>query len=334
MEAMIVNMGTLFGKPVSYRIPQFQRPYAWKLNDQWVPLWDDCRNIAERVLALEPGQKMRPHFMGAIVLQRQSNNSSEVEKRLVVDGQQRLTTLQLLIRAMQEAFANLDNEEGKTRLSDLTTNARSYWGGNEENLTKILQSNMNDQRTFQSTIRDGDRDNTSYNSGIRGAYWYFRDAVTNWLDEEPESRIERMNALEETLTKHMETAAIDLNEDEQPHIIFETLNARGEPLKQSDLVKNTTMYEAGITDNPSKAQELWGMFDNEWWRMDTSEGRISRIHLDRFLNYWMVVLRKREVTADRVAASYREYISPKGSETRRPITEVAADLRTCLRSLK
>ena len=111
MKAEMVDLQTLFGKPVSYRIPQFQRPYAWKKGEQWVPLWDDVRNLADGWLRRQQNAKLRPHFMGAIVLQRQNNASSEVEKRIVVDGQQRLTTLQLLIRAAQEVFAGLDDSE-------------------------------------------------------------------------------------------------------------------------------------------------------------------------------------------------------------------------------
>ena len=48
------------------------------------------------------------------------------------------------------------------------------------------------------------------------------------------------------------------------------------------------MYEANVVDDAAKATELWGLFDrNEWWRGSTNEGRYSRIHLDRFLNYWV-----------------------------------------------
>ena len=265
--------------------------------------------------------------MGAIVLQRQSNNSAEVERRLVVDGQQRLTTLQLLMRATQEAFANADDAERASRLHRLTSNDRSYWGGSSDNETKIRQSNINDQRAFQGAIRNGEKEEAYYNSGIRGAYGYFSGVLHEWLNSEPGRRIDRMNALEETLTKYMQTAAIDLDEDEQPHIIFETLNARGEPLKQSDLIKNTVMYEAGVVDDGSKAENLWGMFDNEWWRSPTREGRLSRIHIDRFLNYWMVVLTRKDVTADRVAAAFREFINPNDSSRKQPIEHIASEIR-------
>ena len=83
-------------------------------------------------------------------------------------------------------------------------------------------------------------------------------------------------------------AVIDLEHDEEPHIIFETLNARGEALTQSDLVKNTVMYQAGVVDEADAARRLWGMFDSdEWWRKATGESRLGRIQLDRLLNHWM-----------------------------------------------
>lgn len=96
-----MDLQTLFGKPVSYRISQFQRRYAWRRDEQWEPLWDDVVNIAEHWLSRKSGHKMHPHLMRAIVLQRQ-DNSAEIAKRLVVDGQQRLTTLQLLMRKFWE----------------------------------------------------------------------------------------------------------------------------------------------------------------------------------------------------------------------------------------
>lgn len=325
IEARIVDLQTLFGKPVSYRIPQFQRPYAWKKGEQWVPLWDDVRNFAERCLHRQQNAKLRPHFMGAIVLQRQNNASSEVEKRIVVDGQQRLTTLQLLIRAAQEVFFSLDDSKRESCLRRLTSNEKIYWAGNSDNETKIRQANGNNQRDFQEVIRTGKEG--EMDDGIRGAYKYFVGEIADWMDEDLMDRENRSNALEEALTTYFQTAAIDLDEDQEPHIIFETLNARGEPLKQSDLIKAIVMYEAKVVDDPDKAKNLWGMFENAWWRDTTKEKRVNRIHLDRFLNYWMVVLTRKEVAADHVAASFREYINPKDMDCKRSIEEVVAGVK-------
>ena len=320
MDANIVNLNTLFGPEVSYRIPQFQRPYAWEQELQWEPLWEDVRTVAER---WESDETIRPHFMGAIVLQDQKSSTGVVAKKLVIDGQQRLTTLQLLIKAAQQVFQGQDDTVRADRLRKLTTNQESHWGEDSNNETKIRQSNTNDQQAFQEAIRDNYIENQYRFRPINRAYRYFEAEVRKWLDSETESRATRADALEATLTEHLQIAVIDLDQDEKPHIIFETLNARGMPLKQSDLIKNTVMYEADVTDDAQKARELWGMFDDEWWRKATHEGRLSRIHIDRFLNYWMVMRTLKDVTADRVASEFRNYIQDKLPS----IEIVAADIR-------
>ena len=91
--------------------------------------------------------------MGAIVLQQQRSNTGEVTKRLVVDGQQRLTTLQLLIKATEQVFQSRNDTVRASRLRELTTNQESHWGGDSDNQTKIKQSNLNDQKAFQEAIR-------------------------------------------------------------------------------------------------------------------------------------------------------------------------------------
>ena len=77
-------------------VPLFQRPYVWTQEEQWEPLWHDIRALAERLLE---GREVRPHFMGAIVLDYVRKPTGHVETRTVIDGQQRLTTLQLFLEA-------------------------------------------------------------------------------------------------------------------------------------------------------------------------------------------------------------------------------------------
>ncbi len=322
MKAKILTLNTLFGSAVSYRIPQFQRPYAWKKDDQWKPLWDDVRNMAANILS-QPTGKVPPHFMGAIVLQSQESGTGVVVKRIVVDGQQRLTTLQLLIRATQDAFQSLNEIERANRLSELTQNAEDHWGGDSDNQTKIRQSNLNDQRAFQEAIRNSGNGQGSLRA-IGEAFQYFKEVVAEWLNEEPATRNARCDTLEEVLTQKLQVAAIDLDEGEKPHFIFAVLNTRAEPLKESDHIKNTVMFEADVIDDAQKASELWGMFDtNDWWRQDTKEGRLTRIHLDRFLNYWIVVRTQEEVTSDRVSAKFSSYVGSSESS----IEEITADIR-------
>ena len=323
MEARIVNFQTLFGDQVSYQIPQFQRPYAWGEEHQWFPLWEDVRNLAKRHLATDGRGRVKPHFMGAIVLQHRASNIGEVTKRLVVDGQQRLTTLQLLIKAAQGTFGQLNDQARLDRLKELTENRDSHFGGDADNQTKIRQSNRNDQRAFQEAIRVTFIDGKGAYWPITKAYRYFKEKVDEWISkaENPEDKVRRADALEEALGQHLLIAVIDLDDDEEPHIIFETLNARGETLRQSDLVKNTVMYEARVVDDAEKALQLWGIFEDEWWREKASDPRVDRIQLDRLLNHWMMATARNNVAHNRVASDFRAYLNDNPNENIERIAE-------------
>ena len=309
MDAKIVNLQALFGDQVSYQIPQFQRPYAWDQNDQWIPLWEDILNLAERChLSSGTTDNARPHFLGAIVLQQRESNTGEVTRRLVIDGQQRLTTLQLLIKAAQQAFQHFDDSARVNRLRVLTENLDSHLGEDSYNKTKIRQSNLNDQQAFQEAIRGIFLDEQRNHQPITRAFKYFERKVTEWLNDGEYDINTKSDALEEALTERALIAAIDLNKEEKPHLIFETLNARGEPLRQSDLIKNTVMYEAGVVDDARAADRLWGMFNDEWWRQATGRARVDRLQLDSFLNHWLVMRTRKLIAPNRVASEFREFL--------------------------
>ena len=296
---------------------------AWTKEKQWQPLWHDARRMAERLLCATSDEKLPPHFMGAIVLQLQSAKSGQVIKRIVVDGQQRLTTLQLLVRAAQESFQNIDDTQRANVLSKLTLNDERKQVGDSDSDTKVRQANVNDLHSFQDVIR-GTSDASRPLRAIGEAYHYFKDEITNWLNEQPANRTARAGALEKTLTEYLQLATVDLDEGEKPHFIFSVLNARAEPLRQSDHIKNTVMYQANVVDDAAKAKELWGLFDgNEWWRNSTKEGRYSRIHLDRFLNYWVVMRTCEEVNAERVSTEFNRFLDSSDL----PIDQVAIGIR-------
>ena len=138
MDARVLNVETLFGSDTSYRIPPFQRPYSWDEERQWKPLWDDIENLAKRRLSLSG--TIRPHFMGAIVMQQRSTPVGVAATRLVIDGQQRLTTLQLAIRATAEVLNSRGMSDRANRLRTLTLNRKEYTGGNKDNFVKIRQT--------------------------------------------------------------------------------------------------------------------------------------------------------------------------------------------------
>ena len=336
-QAYINNINQLFKRPVSYLIPQFQRPYAWKEKEQWEPLWKDVLSVANRCLKEDTDGKIRPHFLGAIVLQHRE--SRMVTKTVVVDGQQRLTTLQLLIKATQQVFQQMDDIERAARLRELIENPSHLTTENTSNWAKILQSNISDQRVFQEAIEGSFSTERRDHWPITQSFLYFKKEVEAWLHDhdEVDTSIARANALEKALTKYIQIAVIDLAKDEDAHVIFETLNARGEPLTQSDLVKNTIMYKADVVENRQKAEELWGgMFDGDrWWRKDTGEPQLKRIQLDRFLNHWMIMTTRRSVAPERVAAEFRTFLEHDENHNAAPdIDIVAKGIRTSGKTYK
>lgn len=192
---------------------------------------------------------------------------------------------------------------------------------------KVRQSNRTDLHAFQDVIRGRvDTDTDSPLRSIGQAYVFFHEEAARWLNDCPrEDRDRRAEALVSVLERHLKLASIDLGDNDKPHFIFSVLNARAEPLKQSDHVKNTVMYRADVIDDADRASELWGMFDNNsWWRGSTKEGRLTRIHLDRFLNYWVIMRSRKDVNADSVSSAFDSYLE---SESRVDIDKVAQDIK-------
>ena len=292
-------------------------------------MWIDIQRLSQRVLDHQDFAEFVPHFMGAIVLQNKDSAHDlpydEARQVLVVDGQQRLKTLQLLIKAIQKTFETTFSDTSKSeQLQRFLYNDDKRTGGDYLNQTKIRQSNVYDQSEFQEVIRDMVDDNRPARAIVKG-YEYFQGEVSNWLTSDAEDTNEKADALFKAITQYLKFASVILDTGEKPHFIFEILNTRGESLKQGDLIKNTLMYEADVVDDAQKARQLWGMFDADWWRTGDGRGRDPQIHLDRFLNYWMIMTVGENITIPRTASEFRSYMDDQKGPA---VDDVAADIRS------
>ena len=106
METNVRTPNAIFGQPQRFLVPLFQRPYVWNEEQQWDPLWRDLERVALRLLT-NPQAKHAPHFLGAVVLQQVESRTGELQERMIIDGQQRLTTLQLLLDALHAELAQI-----------------------------------------------------------------------------------------------------------------------------------------------------------------------------------------------------------------------------------
>lgn len=91
----------LFETKRRYVVPLFQRPYVWKSEEQWQPLWEDVKSKANQVLNREGNDDIGTHFLGAAVISLMKTYGVAVQAFEIIDGQQRLTTLQILLVAFR-----------------------------------------------------------------------------------------------------------------------------------------------------------------------------------------------------------------------------------------
>ena len=335
MEVKLRNLTRLFVHPARYEIPRFQRPYIWTQDKQWVPLWDDVQHTAERILAARRGgsPQPQPHFMGAVVLQQIANVSGSLARRIVVDGQQRLTTLQLLLDAAQEVLERRRIDGPAARLEDLVLNQPKYQGGCVDNAFKVWPTDA-DQAAFRHAMVNSLSGNEWRESRIVKAHEFFRDQIEQWIGEgeEPdEDANERADALETALSQLLELVVIDLRSSDNPHIIFETLNARGTPLRQSDLMKNMILYEAEKT---GVGDEVAWPFEGAWWDRDIRQGRLYRPRIDVFLNYWLAMRTLKEVGATDMFLSFRRHYEAGDHGSIRDMAADIARVSSAYRSLE
>ena len=159
------------------------------------------------------------------------------------------------------------------------------------------------------------------------AHNFFKDQVSQWLDMYPQENVSQTQAgeaLEKAVSQLLQLVVIDLDPSDDPHVIFETLNARGTPLLQSDLIKNMVLFEAGKAGVTSSSEETDPFRDlnDDWWREDIQQGRIVRPRIDVFLNYWLVMRTRKEVVAHEVFSEFRCYYKKQN----KPIENIAADI--------
>ena len=330
MHTDILTPKDLFQKEVRYTIPPFQRPYVWSQNDQWEPLWEDVRNVAENYLeelerlgndGVEAERKTSPHFLGAVVLKQVPTAAKDIDQREVIDGQQRVTTLQLLLDAIQQICEESDQPYLKRvarRLAKLVTNDEELIGDDRLHIFKLWPT-RGDREAFRHAMDNGLAVNDFEESLIVQAHEFFQLQVRKWLQDATGPIEPKIDALEVAATSMIQMVVIDLSPQDDPNLIFETLNARGTPLEQSDLIKNFV-----LSQERDRQGDIWGNLDDGWWRMEVRQGRLYRPRLDMLLNYWLVMRTGSEVSPSRVFDVFRSYVV--GHEIHAVMTGVKQDL--------
>jgi hypothetical protein len=311
MDTQVRTPQMVFTLPQRLVVPLFQRPYVWNEENQWEPLWNDVVRVADRVLA-EPQGRHSPHFLGAVVLQQLQTATGLMSERTIIDGQQRLTTLQLLLDALHIELLAVGATAPALRIEPLVTNAEPFRSRPEDQF-KVWPTNR-DRQAFNAVM--GAEPPFEYSEiGFAGermveAHRFFGEQARAWLllngDEDAQARAA---AVETVVRELLQMVVIDLGADENAQEIFETLNARGAPLTAADLIKNFVfqrLQETGA-DVEGTYERYWKEFETAFWEAEVSVGRLRYARSSIFLNHWLVSKTGEEIVAREVFTRFKTF---------------------------
>jgi uncharacterized protein with ParB-like and HNH nuclease domain/alkylated DNA nucleotide flippase Atl1 len=228
-EARVHAQETTFIKLVQgekqFQVPLYQRTYSWQ-RDELQRLWDDVQELVEEQLN---GRPPAPHFIGSVVLAPGRVTAGGLQRWLVVDGQQRLTTLMLAFTALRDRLRALGADKRAARIHDLLL-VNSYQDG--EDHYRLLPTQA-DRDAFTACVESSPKAGGPGNVG--GAYRFFLGALTEGAESGGDAW---MDAVETVLSDLLSIVEITASEGDNVYRIFESINNTGVGLSQSDLLRN------------------------------------------------------------------------------------------------
>lgn len=317
----------LFDGKRRYLIPLYQRQYSWRDDPQIGLLWEDIERAVSRIES--DRSSLVAHFMGAIVINQVKTFGAQVQAFEVIDGQQRLTTFQLLLAALrdvaQEHGSPYAQEIAKYLLND------GVMERPDEERYKLWPS-ITDRRAFVSLI-DPSADLSCIAGLAEGdelagklatvAHASFRSRILRHLTADGAYSETRLQVLFEALKDGLAVVSIELEGGDDPQTIFETLNSRGVPLSPADLLRNFIFQRAkglGQSEGSLNVDKLyekhWLPLDRAFWSQQASRGRQTRTRLDWMLTDHLAMHVGDIVSIEGLFADYRKWIlnrSPFGS---------------------
>lgn len=325
MRARTVTPADLFAPDTRHVVPLFQRPYVWTKDQQWQPLWHDIRLLAEGILS---GPSTETHFLGAIVLEPVGTTNE------IIDGQQRLVTLQLLLHAVATVaggHGNVDTAAGLLRLvhrSDVGTggpdDGREDRGFSDERFK--VWPGARDQDAYRAALAPDAPPPAAETGAVATAHSYLVETVGEWAGSDAPTASPRLRALATVLRERVVLVAIDLDSSDNAQVIFESLNHRATPLLAADLIKNVlfrAVQQQGL-DALALHEKYWAVLDSWFWRRHDPANVDSRPRLDTFVRHWLVTRLLREVPEGQLVESFRAHLADGG----RGAQDILADLAT------
>jgi len=236
------EMGNLFNQKERLRIPSYQRRFSWE-EEQFEDLWSDLENI-------EDGGS---HFFGTVVFMSGTHIAGGTNEIDIVDGQQRITTVSILLCAIRDYLQeNFEEDEIEQRVETIQEN---LWlvdrDGNRQGM-RLGLGNL-DQESYEHLIHS--RIDEIENENIENAYRYFYNQIDTELSD-----LNKVKQLHDKILDRLIYVSITAKGHSDAYQLFETMNNRGLSLSPIDLMKNYLLMRASerLDTDEDRVEDLWG----------------------------------------------------------------------------
>lgn len=296
---------SFFMGPNQFVIPFFQRAYVWEV-DNWSELWE---NILEELKELKEGRHSE-HFVGTLIVKQKDSSKMGALEYELIDGQQRLTTICLLLRALQDA-----SEDGSLRtwIQGLLVFNDAYGTPN----LRIVHSKV-DSKYFQQILMSIENNNELFQeydkkgagipeSKILSAYLFFRKAIAALPQED-------IRPVVTILMDRLPVIHMALSKEDDVQQIFDTINSLGVRLTTGELLKNYMFADPILQP---LYETLWmSVFETDeetiqFWDKNKTSGRIVRTTIELFLYSYLIILKDGTVKMERLFKEYKSYLKDK-----------------------
>ena len=265
-----------------YIIPVYQRKYNWDADVQCARLWKDIVQMVK--------QKKQHHFVGSIVSISEKNSLMGIQKRLIIDGQQRMTTLSILMVALRDFL--LERGEPEEVGDNITNMVLKNPNRKGDDAYKMLLTDSDKEMMIK--LIDKMKIDEDESSKIYKNYLYFKQKVAEGVLT-PEEIYESISKLD--------IVGIILNKDQgdEPQLIFESLNSTGMNLSKSDLIRNFILMGWDNEKQKTIYKNYWRPFELYFATQDDSD------RMDKFFRDYLTMKKGAFVKFDDIYEVFKSY---------------------------
>lgn len=309
-------LSSFYSNNLQYVVPFFQRPYVWDV-DNWDILWEHISRTADKTL----NNYKSEHFIGTLITKQRISSSIGDNKLDLIDGQQRLTTFSLLLKAIA---TKATGTEPYTKLKEKTNELVVFENAKGEKFIRVEHS-RNDKDYFEAVMLGTDL-SVLHNQEhkILRCYRYFLNKLNNRTDEQ-------LDNLKTVILSKVPVISMLLSAQDDEQEIFDTINSLGVRLTTGELLKNFIFSDAEIRE----------LYDTHWrpvfeedeeqmsfWNKSKTSGRIIRTNIEVLLYCYLIIQRKSAVELEKLFAEYKNWLLGKKTKDKIDFLEELRDYAT------